>query len=67
MHSFLETKPPANQVSAYLSHPEQLKEMDQCRKAAYQLGEQLAVLVKLGFKYPVEYIQRHGAFGTHTR
>lgn len=58
---------PANQVSAYLSSPEQLKEMDQCRKAAHQLGEQIVTLVKMNFKYPEEYIQRHGAYGTHTR
>ncbi len=58
---------PANQVSAYLTNPEQLKEMEQCRKAARQLGEQMVALVELGFRYPEEYIQRHGAFGTHTR
>ncbi len=58
---------PANQVSAYLTNPEQLKEMDQCKKAARQLGEQMVALVEMGFKYPEEYIQRHGAFGTHTR
>jgi hypothetical protein len=58
---------PANQVSAYLTNPDQLKEMEQCRTAANQLGEQVVALVEKGFKYPEEYIQRHGAFGTHTR
>ena len=58
---------PANQVSAYLTNPDQFKDMEQCQKAAHQLGEQIVSLVEMGFKYPEEYIQRHGAFGTHTR
>ena len=58
---------PANQVSANLTNPEQLNDMAQCRKAACQLGEQLVTLVKMGFVYPEEFIQRHGAFGTHTK
>lgn len=58
---------PANQVSAYLTNPDQLKDMDQCRKAACQLGEQIVSLVDMGFSYPEEYIQRHGAYGTHTK
>ncbi|UCD08858.1 MAG: flavodoxin family protein [Dehalococcoidales bacterium] len=58
---------PANQVSAYLTNPDQFNDMEQCQKAARQLGEQIVTLVEMGFKYPEEYIQRHGAFGTHTR
>ncbi len=58
---------PANQVSAYLTSPDELKNMEQCRKAAFQLGQQVVSLVSMGFKYPEEYIQRHGAYGTHTK
>lgn len=58
---------PANQVSAYISNPEELQNMPQCMEAAYRLGQQMVALVNLGFKYPEEFIERHGAYGTNRK
>ena len=58
---------PANQVSAYLSKPEDLQTMEKCLKALNDLGRQVVALVKLDFKYPPEFPRGMGAFGTHTR
>ena len=58
---------PANQVSAYLMGPDDLKKMEKCLKALNDLGRQMVALVKLDFKYPEEFHKGPGAFGTHTR
>jgi multimeric flavodoxin WrbA len=58
---------PANQVSAYVMNPEELKKMEKCMKALNDLGRQIVALVKLNFKYPEEFFKGPGAFGTHTR
>jgi multimeric flavodoxin WrbA len=58
---------PANQVSAYLGGPADLEKMPKCRKALEMLGKQMVALVKMGFKYPEEFIGGPGAFGTHTK
>jgi multimeric flavodoxin WrbA len=58
---------PANQVSAYLMGPDDLKKMEKCMKALNDLGRQMVALVKMGFKYPEEFAKGPGAFGTHTR
>jgi hypothetical protein len=58
---------PANQVSAYLMGPEDLEKMPKCLKALDDLGKQMVALVKMGFKYPPEFIGGPGAFGTHTK
>jgi multimeric flavodoxin WrbA len=58
---------PANQVSAYLMGPDDLKKMEKCLKALDDLGRQMVALVKLNFKYPEEFARGPGAFGTHTR
>ena len=58
---------PANQVSAYVLTPGDLKKMEQCMKAAFLLGEQMVALVNMGFKYPEEYTGRNIAYGTHTK
>jgi len=58
---------PANQVSAYLMGPDDLKKMEKCLKALNDLGRQMVALVKLNFKYPDEFAKGPGAFGTHTR
>ena len=58
---------PAMQVSAYARGPEDLKGMEKCLKALDELGRQMVALVKLGFKYPPEFVKGPGAFGTHTR
>jgi multimeric flavodoxin WrbA len=58
---------PANQIAAYVTKPEELKNMEQCMKAAHRLGQQMVSLVNMNFKYPEEFIERHGAFGTNRR
>jgi multimeric flavodoxin WrbA len=58
---------PANQVSAYVSNPDDLKNMAQCMKAANRLGQQMVALVNKNFKYPEEFIERHGAYGTNRK
>jgi multimeric flavodoxin WrbA len=58
---------PANQVSAYLMGPDDLKKMPKCLKALDDLGRQMVALVKMNFKYPEEFSKGPGAFGTHTR
>jgi multimeric flavodoxin WrbA len=57
---------PANQVSAYIG-PEGLKSMPKCLNALNMLGRQMAVLVKMNFKYPEEFAKGPGSFGTHTK
>jgi len=56
---------PANHVAAYVRSPEELKNMEQCMAAAHRLGLQMVSLINLNFRYPEEFIERHGAFGTN--
>ena len=58
---------PAFQVSAYAGSPDELKKMEKCMQALKDLGRQMVALVKMGFKYPAEFVRGPGAFGTHTR
>ncbi len=58
---------PANQVSAYLMGPDDLKKMPKCLQELNKLGHQMVALVKLNFKYPDEFARGPGAFGTHTK
>jgi multimeric flavodoxin WrbA len=58
---------PANQVSAYITSPDELKNMPQCMAAARRLGQQMVALASMQFKYPEEFIERHGAFGTNRK
>jgi multimeric flavodoxin WrbA len=58
---------PANQVSAYLMEPDDLKKMPKCKEELNKLGRQMVALVKMKFKYPDEFVRGPGAFGTHTR
>ena len=58
---------PANQVSAYLMGPDDLKKMPKCLEELNKLGRQMVALVKMKFKYPEEFARGPGAFGTHTR
>jgi multimeric flavodoxin WrbA len=58
---------PANQVSAYVTNPEELKNMVQCMNAAHRLGRQMVALINMNFKYPEEFIERHGAYGTNRK
>jgi multimeric flavodoxin WrbA len=58
---------PANQVSAYLMSPDDLKKMPRCLEELSKLGRQMVTLVKMNFKYPDEFARGPGAFGTHTK
>ena len=58
---------PANQVAAYVTNPGELKNMVQCMNAANRMGRQMAALINMNFKYPEEFIERHGAYGTNRR
>jgi multimeric flavodoxin WrbA len=58
---------PANQVAAYVAGPDELNNMPQCMGAARRLGQQMVVLASMNFKYPEEYIERHGAYGTNRK
>jgi multimeric flavodoxin WrbA len=59
---------PANQISAYVTgNPDELKNMVQCMNAARRLGQQMVTLIKMEFKYPEEFIERHGAYGTNRK
>ena len=57
---------PANHVAAYASMQDGIESMPRCREELRDLGRQMVALVNLGFRYPPEYIQGPGAFGTHT-
>lgn len=57
---------PANHVAAYPSMQDGIEKMPMCREELRDLGEQMVALVNMGFRYPPEYIQGPGAFGTRT-
>ncbi|MFC1873192.1 flavodoxin family protein [Chloroflexota bacterium] len=54
---------PANHIAAYVSKPNELNNMEQCMKAAHRMGQQIVALINMNFKYPEEFIERHGAYG----
>ncbi len=58
---------PANQVAAYVTNPGELKNMVQCMSAARRMGQQIVALTSMNFKYPEEFIERHGAYGTNRK
>ena len=58
---------PANHVAAYVSKPEDLKNMEQCITAAYRMGQQIVALINMNFRYPDEFIERYGAYGTNRK
>ena len=58
---------PANQVAAYVTGPGELDNMPQCMSAARRMGRQIAALISMNFKYPEEFIERHGAYGTNRK
>jgi multimeric flavodoxin WrbA len=68
LYFYIVTRPmlPANYVAAY-GGPEGVKGLEQCMKAAHNLGRQMVALVKMNFKYPEEFMGRAIAYGTHTK
>jgi len=55
---------PANYVAAYPRGD--LKQMEKCMKASYDLGRQMVHIANRGFKYPTEFARAGFAYGTHT-
>ncbi len=58
---------PANYVAAYASPPGDVKKLEKCMKAAFDLGRQMVVLAAKKFEYPPEFMKRSIAYGTHTK
>jgi multimeric flavodoxin WrbA len=58
---------PANYVAAYPVPQGGLKEMEKCRKAAYDMGRQMVKIAAQKFVYPVDIARSAPAYGTHTR
>jgi len=57
---------PANFVAAYAGAPGDVKKLEQCMKAAADLGKQVVMIAEKKFTYPEEIKGPHFAFGTHT-
>ncbi len=57
----------ASYVAAYAMAKGDVKNLEKCMKAAYDLGRQVAALAKMNFKYPSEFNLPAIAYGTHTR
>jgi len=57
----------ANYVAAYNVNTDEFKKMEKCMKAAYDLGRTVVALVNSGFKYPLDFMGRSIAYGTHTK
>jgi multimeric flavodoxin WrbA len=58
---------PGNYVAAYPVPGSGLKELEKCRKAAYDLGRQMVKIAALKFEYPADIPKSAPAYGTHTR
>ena len=57
---------PANLVAVYANDKGEVRKMEQCMKAAYNLGREMVQIAAKGFKYPAGFRRNHYAFGTHT-
>lgn len=58
---------PANFVAAYAGPKGDVKKLEQCMKATFDLGRQMAQIAKRKFEYPKEFRRSSFAYGTHTR
>ena len=57
---------PANFVAAYAGSKGEVTKMEPAMKAAWDLGRQMVQLAAKKFEYPVEFMGRASAYGTHT-
>jgi multimeric flavodoxin WrbA len=65
---FLASRMPiANFLAAYALGPHDLKKMEKCMQAAYNLGRVMVAVAKSSFKYPLDLMGRPIAYGTHTK
>ncbi len=58
---------PANFVAAYAGPKGDVKKLEQCMKATFDLGRQMVQIVEKKFEYPREFRRSSFAYGTHTR
>lgn len=58
---------PANYVAAYAVAPGEVKSLEKCMKAAFDLGRQMVLIARKKFEYPLEIDRPRIGFGTHTR
>jgi multimeric flavodoxin WrbA len=58
---------PANFVAAYPGSAGELQKMEKCMQATRELGQQIVMIVRQGFKYPDKISRTHIGYGTHTR
>ena len=58
---------PGGFIAAYARPKGEVKDMEECMKATYNLGRQIVALAKMNFKYPLELMGRPIAYGTYTK
>ena len=58
---------PANFVAAYAGAKGDIRKMEQCMKATWELGRQMVQIAKKMFEYPREFRRPSFGYGTHTR
>ena len=56
----------ANYVAAYAVEKGEVRQREQCMKAAWTLGRQMVRLAEKKFEYPEEFPRAFFAYGTHT-
>jgi multimeric flavodoxin WrbA len=69
LYFYIVTRPmlPANFVAAYANPQTGVKELEQCLKAAFDLGRQMVQMAAKKFEYPRGFARSGIAFGTHTK
>ena len=58
---------PANYIAAYGGAKGDVRKMEQCMKAAQELGRQMVKIAAKKFEYPKEIPRASFGYGTHTR
>lgn len=58
---------PANFVAAYGRDAGDVRNLEKCMKAAFDLGRQMVLLARKKFEYPKEIPRARVAYGTHTK
>ncbi len=58
---------PANFIAAYGRDPGDVKNLEKCMKAAFDLGRQMVLIANKKFEYRKEIPRTHIAYGTHTK
>ena len=58
---------PANFIAAYAGPKGDVRKLEQCMKATFDLGRQMVQLSAKKFEYPKEFRRASFGYGTHTR